>query len=1126
MASKDLEVVLKLKDALFKKGIGGAEGELKAFGKKATNIGKKAAGAFAVLGIGVAGLAKTFADFEKGMTNVATLIDTNAESMEAMGKQVREIGNRTPAALNDLTSALFDVRSAGFGAGDAMEVLEQSARLGVAGLASTKQATDIMTSALNTFKKEGLSAAEVSDILFKTQKFGKTTIAELSAAFGATAPIIQSAGIGLADFSAATAALTTVGIPAAQAQNSIRAAIVSLKKPTKEMELIFKNLGAKSGPDLIRTSDGLGDVFKKIQAEANRSGIAIEKAAGRVEGAVAITSLATSTSKAYTDALASMTTGANLVDEAFEKQKKTLASTFQLLVNSFQDAAISIGATLVPTLTILAEGLRNVAKFISNLPEPVKQALGNFLLLTTAVIGVTAALGLIIGHISTFIGAVTGAWAAMGGWAGITAVTSGALTTFAAFLGSTLLPAIVAIGGAVIILKTAWDHNFLGMRDALTELMRSMGLTQNMMFNFVNFMTAWEDIFDNLISQIRVAGNEVIRFARKLEAAAKFGGTGHFEAVSKSIDRTIDLQNQALAAQFGVRADERFSKLKKLIAAEARKPRAKSTLGGGPSVDPLAALGGGGGGDAKEQQKKQLAALKKITEALTAAMRENGIAMDESVASLGTSAKEANKLRLQLAKLIGDEKELTATQKKLSKITLSGKAEEKRLKKLDDINIQIRKNAVDQQKVETQLTRNFQEENRKRRDAFISLEETKQRIKLQFQKRADAFELKRLDKLLKDKKISHEDFIGQVAVITERQATAEVNQLREQIDHLTTKRKEMEAINGVTAETIRLLEEQANLEGRIEEVQQAAQQKTSETAQKLKDEFLEAFETIIENFNTTLIEGLIMGNLSIEEAFRQLLSSIVNLVAQTISTKIMEEFKKFWTGSEKGTDSLLTKMTKGFTKFAKGTTKMFTKFLKGFVKLFDIGIKGVNSAFSALGGNVLSVFAKIGKGAFDMAKSIFSAQKAAAFASAVAVSHEMALKAASAVAGIPVIGPALAVATYASMLAFGLAKSALINGVGLGFAEGSPDIDKTSLATVHQGEMIIPKTFAQAIRGGQLSVGGPDGSGGGGGGETVINISFDGAQFFGPPEEFVEQFEALLIQRKNIIGSKFQLEAS
>src|SRR6056297_3474094 len=42
------------------------------------------------------------ADFQAGMSNVSTLVDTNTESMKAMGAEVLDIAKRVPVGLSDL----------------------------------------------------------------------------------------------------------------------------------------------------------------------------------------------------------------------------------------------------------------------------------------------------------------------------------------------------------------------------------------------------------------------------------------------------------------------------------------------------------------------------------------------------------------------------------------------------------------------------------------------------------------------------------------------------------------------------------------------------------------------------------------------------------------------------------------------------------------------------------------------------------------------------------------------------------------------------------------------------------------------------------------------------------------
>ena len=309
---------------------------------------------------------KSTADFEAQMSNVGTLIDTNVESLDKMGQQILNIAKRIPVPVEELTTSLYDIRSAGIPAERAMSTLEDSAKLARAGLGTTSEATNIMTSALNAFASEGLTSGQTADILFKTVKAGKTTISALAQAFGATAPVIQSAGVGLADFQAATAALTTVGTPAAQAQTQLRASIVALQKPTKEMESIFQRLGVSSEKDLIKKFGGLGGAFKAVNDAGTEMGLNLSKAWSSVEAASAVTSITGATNEAYVNTLNEMTKGANAVETAFDKQSKTMASQAQLAKNNMQALSITVGTSLIPIVNGLLETVTPIINRFSN----------------------------------------------------------------------------------------------------------------------------------------------------------------------------------------------------------------------------------------------------------------------------------------------------------------------------------------------------------------------------------------------------------------------------------------------------------------------------------------------------------------------------------------------------------------------------------------------------------------------------------------------------------------------------------------------------------------------------------------------------------------------------------------
>ncbi len=411
--------------------------------KTAANVARKTA----ILGLAIAAplviATKQAIDFEKQMSNVATLVDTNTESMQAMSAAVLDTATRVPVAIEDLTAGLFDVRSAGIGAAEAMNVLETSAKLGQAGLSTTAEATNIMTSAMNTFASEGLSAGEIADILFKTTAAGKNTVSQLAQAFGATASIIQSAGVTLADFSAATAALTKGGTPAAQAQTQIRAAVVALQKPTSDMEKIFKRIGVTTEKELIGKFGSLGASFKVINKTAGEMGINTAKAWSSVEAGAAVTSIVGAANQAYVDTLDNMVNGGNQVTEAFEKQLSTASSQAQLAKNNMKALSITVGTVLIPVVNDLIKTIIPIIKRFSEWARENPKTLSTIVKVAAGI----AALSFVVSGLSTVISLVSGVMAAFGV---TTAIALGPITL--------IIIAIAATIALVTIIIRKWDE--------------------------------------------------------------------------------------------------------------------------------------------------------------------------------------------------------------------------------------------------------------------------------------------------------------------------------------------------------------------------------------------------------------------------------------------------------------------------------------------------------------------------------------------------------------------------------------------------------------------------------------------------------------------------------------------
>lgn len=456
MARTVLEIVVSAVDnftAKFER-MGGRAAKI---GKKFEKVGKKATAALTlpILAIGAASI-KAGAEFETGMSNVATLLDTNVESMEAMSAAVLDLAtdaDKAAVPLGEMTQALFDLRSGGISADDAMLTLENSAKLAVTALGTTGQAADFATSAAKSFGLEGEQLQAVFGQVFTATKFGKTTLAELSQGFGSVAGIVATNNIKLEEFLATTAALTTTGLKASEAYTQQKAILAGLTRQTEDTQKLFKELGVKDFGQLVKSSGGWNQALKDVAStmgilgvDGKRSRKAIKELgaadfsdlveqAGSTEKAIAMLGAqigrddktllkalgsieALNALLALTGPLAgdTETIMAGMGDEAealavgFNKQNATQAAQWQRTKNIMKAAGISISKILAPAVASVAKKLQALSKWFTGLDESTKEWI-------VTIAGVVATVGpvlLIAGKLLGAIGAISTAFGIMG----------------------------------------------------------------------------------------------------------------------------------------------------------------------------------------------------------------------------------------------------------------------------------------------------------------------------------------------------------------------------------------------------------------------------------------------------------------------------------------------------------------------------------------------------------------------------------------------------------------------------------------------------------------------------------------------------------------------------------------
>jgi len=132
-----------------------------------------AAAATALVGVGVAGV-KAFASFDKGMRGVFTLLpDLNDEIRNELTEGVKDLSEELGIASSKVVPALYQAISAGIPQENVLDFIRTAGKAAIGGVTDLETAVDGLTSVVNAYGAETMSASRASDIMFTAVRLGK-----------------------------------------------------------------------------------------------------------------------------------------------------------------------------------------------------------------------------------------------------------------------------------------------------------------------------------------------------------------------------------------------------------------------------------------------------------------------------------------------------------------------------------------------------------------------------------------------------------------------------------------------------------------------------------------------------------------------------------------------------------------------------------------------------------------------------------------------------------------------------------------------------------------------------------------------------------------------------------------
>lgn len=291
MANNTIQIVIKADGSSAVSGIKDVTNSLSNIGKTAGIAAVAGIGAatVAVAGFGAAGL-KAFVGFEQGMNEVFTLLPGISEdAMADMTGQVKDFAKEFGTLPEEVVPALYQALSAGVPPGNVFDFLEQANKAAVGGVSTLDAAVSGISSVVNAYGAEILSAEQASDLMFTTVKLGVTTFDELSGSLGNVTPYSSALGVEFGNVTAALATMTTQGLSTGQATTGLRQMFVELSDSGSEVGKAFTELSGKTFKEFIAEGGNLQEAlqviaggFTTMESSGGMSADAIEKTKNKI----------------------------------------------------------------------------------------------------------------------------------------------------------------------------------------------------------------------------------------------------------------------------------------------------------------------------------------------------------------------------------------------------------------------------------------------------------------------------------------------------------------------------------------------------------------------------------------------------------------------------------------------------------------------------------------------------------------------------------------------------------------------------------------------------------------------------------------------------------------------------
>lgn len=327
---------------------------------------------------GFTAAAKTTADFDSAMSQVAATMGVTTDEIQDLREFAKQMGAETAFSASEAAQALNYMALAGYDAATSMQMLPVVLNLAAAGGIDLATASDMVTDAQSAL---GLSLDETTamvDQMAAASSKSNTSVQQLGEAYlkiGATARNMQG---GTQELATVLGVLADNGIKGAEGGTHLRNILLSLQSAVEDGAVNFGDFSVSvydSDGNMRSMVDIIGDIQSGMGDMSQEAKDALLSGVFNKTDLAAVNALLGTSSDRFEELGSAIGESNGAAQAMADTQLDNLNGQLTLLKSAVEGLAISVGEIIMPVIRKAVDKVQGVVDWLNNLNDEQKQTI-------------------------------------------------------------------------------------------------------------------------------------------------------------------------------------------------------------------------------------------------------------------------------------------------------------------------------------------------------------------------------------------------------------------------------------------------------------------------------------------------------------------------------------------------------------------------------------------------------------------------------------------------------------------------------------------------------------------------------------------------------------------------------